>query len=67
MSVKYPDIEVRLVGEDGNIFHLLGVVERSLRRARVGQSEIRNFRKEVTSSQSYDEALQVLMNWVVVV
>ena len=31
MSTKYPGVEVKLIGEDGNDFNLLGLVQRALR------------------------------------
>lgn len=61
---KYDDVNVRLVGEDGNIFAIVGRVSRALRRAGVGAEEIRAFQGQITASDSYNEALQVVMAWV---
>lgn len=53
----------KLVGENGNIFNLLGIASRTLREA--GQADkINEMTKKVTSSGSYDEALLVLMEYV---
>lgn len=53
----------KLIGEDGNIFNLAGIVSRSLRNA--GQEDKA---KEMTSKLyacgSYDEALQLFMQYV---
>lgn len=63
MEVKYPDVSVKLVGEDGNIFSIIGRISKALRRA--GHSDVvEEFQKEITSSSSYDEALGVAMKWV---
>jgi len=62
--MKFPDITVRLIGEDGNIFSLTGRVMRALRAADVSKADREAFGSEVTNSQSYDEALRVMMRWV---
>lgn len=58
-DVRYPDITVKLVGEDGNIFNLMGIVKRELPPPVRGE-----FQDEVFSAGSYDDALQVIMRWV---
>ena len=64
MEVKYPQVKVKLVGEDGNIFFIMGRVTQAMRRAGLGQEIQKQFIKEVTSSHNYDNALQVVMKWV---
>lgn len=61
--VKHPAISVRLTGQDGNIFNLMGIVVRALRTNGFGD-EVDDFVSEVTSSKSYHEALAVMMQWV---
>ena len=63
-SVKFPDVHVQLSGEDGNVFSIIGRVSQALRRAGCAPSEINAFQTQVQSSQSYDEALSVVMQWV---
>jgi hypothetical protein len=63
METKYPDIEVQLSGEDGNAFFIIGRVSQALRRAKVPQSEIDEFRKDCMSG-NYDHLLQTCMKWV---
>lgn len=65
MSVKYPDVQVQLVGDDGNAFFILGKVQRALRNAGVEQSEIDEFMKEAKSGD-YDNLLRTCEDWVVV-
>ena len=49
MSVKFPQVKVRLVGEDGNAFSILGRVSGAMRRAGVDRKEIDEFIAEATS------------------
>jgi len=60
---KYPDVEVQLVGEDGNAFSIMGRVTKALRKAGVAQNEIDAYREEATSGD-YDNLLQTTMRWV---
>ena len=63
METKYPEIEVTLVGTDGNVFSILGKVQRELRRAGLSKEEIGNYVDEATSGD-YDNALMVTCQWV---
>lgn len=63
-EVKYPKITVKLVGKDGNIFNLMGLVQKAMREAGVPKDDRSQFLKEVSFSNSYDQALQVIMRWV---
>lgn len=60
---KYPDISVKLTGEDGNSFAIIGRVSRALRCAGVSREEINEFVTEATSGD-YDNVLQTAMRWV---
>lgn len=62
-DVKYPNVNVDLVGEDGNAFAILGRVNAALKQAGVSQEERDLFRKEATSGD-YDHLLQTVMSWV---
>ena len=63
MTVKYPDIECRLTGGDGNAFAIIGGVKKALQRAGVPADEIAAFVEEATSGD-YDNVLQTAMRWV---
>lgn len=63
MNVKYPDVTVKLVGEDGNAFSILGKVKNALRRAGVPKTEIDAFLKEAMAGD-YDHLLITAMEWV---
>ena len=63
MSVKYPNVYVPLVGEDGNAFMILGRVERALRDAGVSKEERDAYQNEATSGD-YGHLLRTTMEWV---
>jgi hypothetical protein len=60
---KYPDVDVQLSREDGNVFSIIGRVSEALRRAEVPPEEIKEFQNE-TMSGDYDHAIQTCMKWV---
>jgi hypothetical protein len=60
---RFPDVTVRLVGEDGNAFAILGAVTKALRKAGATPEEIREFTDEATSDD-YDHLLATVMAWV---
>lgn len=62
-EVKYPDITVNLVGQDGNVFNLMGICTKAMRKGGVSQEEIKQFREECMEGD-YDHALRVMMSWV---
>ena len=66
MVPKYPEVEVQLSGADGNVFNILGLTKRALRKAGVPQAEVDEYFREATQGD-YDHALQTTMRWVDVV
>jgi len=63
IDVKYPEVEVDLVGEDGNAFSILGRVQKAMRRAGVPTGEIDTYLAEATSGD-YDHLLVTTCEWV---
>lgn len=61
--VKYPDIEVTLVGEDGNAFAIIGKVSKALKRQGVPAEEVEAFQKDAMSGD-YDHLLATCMRTV---
>jgi hypothetical protein len=54
---------VKLIGEDGNIFSIMGKCTKALKR--VGQNEqAKELTEKIFSSSSYDEALQICMQYI---
>lgn len=62
-AIKYPDVRVRLVGEDGNAYAIMGRVQDALRNHGVSQGECKKYIAEATSGD-YDNLLRVTMSWV---
>ncbi|EAL1177694.1 hypothetical protein ACOW5Y_000150 [Campylobacter coli] len=61
--MKYPNVYVKLVGEDGNAFSILARVNNALKKAGVSKEEISQFQKEAMSSD-YNHLLNVVQDWV---
>jgi hypothetical protein len=59
---KY-DIQVQLIGKDGNAFAIMGAVQRALRKAGASKEEINQYLKEAMSGD-YDNLLRTTMDWV---
>lgn len=60
---RFPDIEVELVGHDGNAFAVLGRVQRGLRKGGATHDDIEQFMAEAMSGD-YDHLLRVCTEWV---
>ena len=55
--------KVKLIGENGNIFNLMGIASRALKEAGM-REEAKEMFEKITKSKSYDEALRILMEYV---
>lgn len=62
MSTKY-DIEVELVGQDGNAMSIIAKVSSALKRNDVSTEEITAYQNEAMSGD-YDHLLRTTMSWV---
>lgn len=65
MTPKYPEVEVQLVGHDGNAYAIMGRVENALKDHGVSKKEREEYLAESTSGD-YDNLLQTAMRWVTV-
>jgi len=63
MEIKYPEIKVKLVGEDGNAYSIMGRVSAALKEAGIGKEEIDQYYAESTSGD-YDHLLRTATQWV---
>jgi hypothetical protein len=61
--IKFPNVSVRLVGNDGNAFAILGTVKKAMTRAKISQEDIKKFMDDATSGD-YDHLLRVVMETV---
>jgi hypothetical protein len=59
---KY-DIEVKLIGNDGNAFSIMGAVTKAMRRAGVSKEEQDEYVKQATAGD-YNQLLVTTMEWV---
>ena len=62
-DVRYPNIEVKLVGTDGNAFAIIGRVTKALKRAKVSSQEVSRFQAEAMSGD-YNNLLATAMKWI---
>ncbi len=62
-TTRYPNVQIALVGEDGNAFSILARAARAMRKAGVSNDEITSYNTEATSGD-YDNLLRVTMSWV---
>lgn len=60
---RYENVHVKLIGEDGNAFAILGKVRRAMRNQKISDDEINRFHREATSG-NYDHLLATCMEWV---
>lgn len=63
MEIKYPEVKVKLVGEDGNAFAIMARVIKALKSAGVSAEEIAQYQQE-SMSGDYDNLLRTAMRWV---
>jgi len=61
-EVRFPDVTVRLVGESGNAFVIMGKVISALKRA--GHADAVDEYTAEAESGDYDNLLTVTMRWV---
>jgi len=60
---KFENIEVQLIGMDGNAFSILGRVLDAMKKANVSQADIDAFINEATGD-NYDNLLMTVAKWV---
>lgn len=58
--------ECKLVGADGNVFNIIGIVSKTLKRAHM-YKEADEFVERAMTSESYDDVLQLCFKYVDVV
>jgi hypothetical protein len=58
----YPQVEVQLVGNDGNAFFILGNCQKQARRAGLTKEQIAEFMAEAKSGD-YDNLLRTCMKY----
>lgn len=62
-DIKYPGIEVQLIGEDGNAFFIVGRVIRAMKHEGVPMEVLNEFRAEALSGD-YNHVLNTVQKYV---
>jgi hypothetical protein len=62
MTPRHPEINVPLVGEDGNAFAILGRCSQAMKRAGVSSEERTEFMTQAQSGD-YDNLLRTVVEW----
>lgn len=62
-SPKLPDVTVSLIGADGNVFNLIGITSRAIKKAG-HKDKCQEFTDYVMGASDYDNALVRIMEWV---
>jgi len=63
MSENFKKVNAKIIGEDGNVFNLIGICSKALKNNGY-YDEASELVKRVTNSHSYDEALQIMLEYV---
>lgn len=61
INPKYPNIRIKLVGEDGNAFSILGRVQEAMRQNNI-EDQWEEFLREATSG-NYDNLVLTVITW----
>ena len=64
MKKRYPKIRAKIIGADSNVFNLVGIVVKSLRKNKVPDVEIKEFTSQVWACEDYNAVLNLIMDWV---
>lgn len=54
--------KVKLIGENGNVFNLMGICSKALKRNGL-EEEAKEMSNKIWGCDSYDEALQIMMEY----
>lgn len=63
MDDETTKIKCKLVGQDGNIFNLIGIASRTLKKAGL-KDKANEMCNKATKAQSYEEALNIIGDYV---
>jgi ribosomal protein S9 len=63
MTDKYQTVTVKLTGNDGNAFAIMGAVSKALKKAGATAEEVEEYMNE-SMSGDYNNLLRTAMRWV---
>ena len=61
---EFKKVKAPIIGADGNVFNLIGICRKELIRAGFND-KAKEMTNRVTSSGSYDEALAIMLEYVI--
>ena len=64
-EVRFPDVEVELIGQNGNAFLIIGKVRRALKSA--GEDEAADAFVDEATSGDYDHLLRTVHSYVTII
>jgi len=64
MTPKFPNVTVKLVGQDGNVLSVMGRVSDAMRKVGVSQADIKAYEESIFKAKSYEDALCITMETV---
>ncbi|MBP1046225.1 hypothetical protein I6N96_08005 [Enterococcus sp. BWM-S5] len=65
--MKQTSLEVQLIGENGNIFNLLGIVSKELKRKSFLNEADQLWKEVQENAKSYEEALAIIQEYVIII
>lgn len=65
--MKQTSLEVKLIGENGNIFNLLGIVCKKLKKNGFLEESNQLWSEVQENAKSYDEAIAIIQDYVIIV
>lgn len=65
-STEFYKPHCKLIGEDGNVFNIIAKVSRTLKEFGYPDKATEFTKKAMNDCKSYDEVLQIVMDYVVV-
>ncbi|MGX7245303.1 hypothetical protein ACWOC1_10640 [Enterococcus quebecensis] len=65
--MKQTNLEVKLIGENGNIFNLLGIVSKELKQKGFLDEANQLWKDVQENAKSYEEALTIIQEYVVII
>lgn len=63
MEKEFEKVDAKILGADSNVFTLIGICQRALRDNKYDK-EAEELYERVTNSKSYDEALNIMLEYV---
>lgn len=63
MGKDFKKVDAKIIGADGNVFNLIGICQRALKNNGY-YNEASELVTRVNNSHSYDEALQIMMEYI---